>query len=279
MNRNNSLSIEKVKENPSLLADNEYDDGEDQSMASSEPYKGSNFLISRPTKGLSNEVYNMSASHYGDDDSESRASKKQKISCEIPVSLSEIKEKLKNPILNIISSSNNFTECWGCKNGLMVATSEKEIGRVSAAFDTIAKIINKSLYNVSIDHLIHDIKKIYDNDIKEYTVEKEEWSHESIKEHFFEHVNDPALDMKAKLNDFQTLFQFTKDSIIKQSKEDPSTLEIDPKLLHCLGYLNEQIRKLYSTSPEKSPAFRMGITPYSEYKNARLLSLSKPKNN
>lgn len=171
----------------------------------------------------------------------------------------------------------NKSSCWACRNGVL---TKGAINSNVEGFAKMANIINNNLFKVGIVELEDQIQQIYDKYLK-YQIaqinneEPEEWSLADIRKHLRFCLCDPAVTIRYKIYELETLYKVCSENVICCKSETPNEIEINRGMLRTLTYLSNEIMKLYSEKIESSSAFNIDVTPVSDMKKNKLMHLNR----
>ena len=122
----------------------------------------------------------------------------------------------------------------------------------------VGMFIKNSPMKMSKGCLLKELQILYEKNVRPFYKEYKQkelgpWSLEEIEEHFFNHIWEPALFIRDKLDKLGELEQFQRDNIVYE--DDKGKRHLDSAGLRNLCYLIESQKKILFADTMQSIAF------------------------
>lgn len=229
------------------------------------PGSGVKYNKKRRTKNENFETSSLISSVHEDQNKSSFSSniKKNAMTLEEITQANQIKRR---KMANVFMGDSDG--CFGCKYGLLVKYNEENDYNAPDYTDVITKIIKQATFKIKTDELLKSIKNVYEKEIRPYykEIDKDpgDWDIESIREHFFEHVRDPALNARKMIDRLNSICDILYDNLMYEDPNNAGCYVANEKNLKSINILTEQIRRMYQIDPRKSLAYDKQMTVTSD---------------
>lgn len=274
-NSNSSRDDDEDDENSSLSR--EEDNISSIFSTSSLSHKGHNRRTGRPPLDRSKKRRKGEKNGHREEEEEPEGKDRETLTLEEIIQFNNEKKSIEKTAIK-----DDINKCFGCRYGLLVKFHDDSEVVGGADFnDVINKIIRQSTSKVQTSELLRSIKTVYDSQIRPYykSIRKDpgEWSIEEIREHFFEHLCDPALDARRKIDDLNALYKIAIDNVVYRDVKS-RRLKINKESLKSISVIQESLRRIYYSDTKKSFAFDENMTLSSASRGIKSKGISGNKN-